>query len=250
MNSLKRLAEDIEESKQYGGHVIRSHRRPPTGNMRKAAAASMLIAALALTLAPVAGTPVLRQAVDASVVDAEPLEVVDPATTTTIEIEHIKEQITRSRRAAVAAPTLAPAVVRVIKPTWVHPLASGKQGNSCYRTSKRPSHGGVDLAQPAGTPIRSVAAGIIYRKAYESDGAGYYVTVRHDGNVFSQYHHLRAHSPLGVGARVSVGQTIGYVGRTGNATGNHLHFEIRTGSVGNRVNPAPFMRARGINIGC
>jgi len=248
VNSLKRLAEDIEESKQFGSRVIRSHRRPPTGNLRKAAAAAMLAAAMIMTLAPVAGTPAVKVAVAAPVVDAEGLEIFDPDVTTTQEIERMKEQISRSRRAAVAAP--APVVVRVVKPAWVHPLASGRGGNSCYRTSKRPSHGGVDLAQPSGTPIRSVAAGTIYRKAYESGGAGYYVTVRHDGNVFSQYHHLRAHSPLGVGARVSVGQIIGYVGRTGNATGNHLHFEIRTGSLSHRVNPATFMRARGINIGC
>jgi len=249
VNSLKRVQEDIEESKQFGSHVIRSHRLPPTGNARKALAGAVIAAALLVTLAPVAGTPATRQAVAAPVVDAEDLEVVDPELTTALEIDRLKESIARSKqRALVRVEPIVPVAVKL--PMWVHPLASGKQGNSCYRTSKRPNHGGVDLAQPSGTPIRSVAAGTIYRKAYESGGAGYYVTVRHDGNVFSQYHHLKSSSPLGIGARVSVGQTIGYVGRTGNATGNHLHFEIRTGSVGNRVNPAPFMRARGINIGC
>ena len=246
MNSLKRMREDIAESEQYGTRVIRSHRRPPTGNFRKTAAASMLIAALALILAPVAGTPVLKVDVAAPVVDAEELEVSTPELTTAYEIDRMKEQIARSRQMA----TVAPVIVQVIKPTWVHPLASGRGGNSCYRTSKRPSHGGVDLAQPSGTPIRSVAAGTIYRKAYERGGAGYYVTVRHADNVFSQYHHLKASAPLSVGTPVQVGQVIGYVGRTGNATGNHLHFEIRTGSLSHRVNPASFMRARGINIGC
>lgn len=106
------------------------------------------------------------------------------------------------------------------------------------------------MAQPRGTVIRSVAAGTIHRKGYERGGAGYFVTVRHAGNVFSQYHHLNASSPLSVGTPVQVGQTIGYVGATGNADGYHLHFEIRTGSLSHRVNPAPFMRSRGISIGC
>lgn len=249
MNSLKREQEDLEESKQFGSHVIRSHRRPPTGNGRKAVAATALAAAMLVSLAPVAGTPTLREAVAAPVVDAEGLEVLDPDVTTALEIERLKEAIARSRRLDLV--TVAPIVpVAVVKPTWVHPLASGKGGNSCYRTSKRPNHGGVDIAQPYNTPIRSVAAGSIYRKAYERGGAGYYVTVRHAGNVFSQYHHLKASSPLNVGTPVQVGQVIGYVGATGNATGNHLHFEIRTGSVSHRVNPAPFMRAKGISIGC
>jgi len=249
VNSLKRLAEDLEESKQFGSHVIRSHRKPPTGNVRKAVIATAIVTAAFVTLAPVAGTPVIREAVAAPVVDSEGLIVVDPDLTTAYEIDRLKEAIARSKRQDLV--TVAPIVpVAVVKPTWVHPLASGKQGNSCYRTSRRPSHGGVDIAQPSGTAIRSVAAGTIYRKAYESGGAGYYATVRHAGNVFSQYHHLKSSSPLGVGASVSVGQTIGYVGRTGNATGNHLHFEIRTGSVSHRVNPAPFMRSRGISIGC
>jgi murein DD-endopeptidase MepM/ murein hydrolase activator NlpD len=167
-----------------------------------------------------------------------------------MEIDRLKEAITRSKSRSLQVATVKPVSVQVALPTWVHPLASGKRGNSCYRTSKRPSHGGVDLAQPKGTVIRSVAAGTVYRKAYQGGGAGYYITIRHAGNIFSQYHHLKASSPLGVGARVSAGQTIGYVGATGNATGNHLHFEIRTGSLDHRVNPAPFMRDRGINIGC
>lgn len=249
MNSIKRYEEDVQESKQYGAHVIRSHRKPPTGNVRKAVIATAIVTAALVTLAPVVGTPDVREAVAAPVVDAEGLEEVDPSITTLYEIDRLKEAIARSRRQDLV--TVAPIVpVAVVKPTWVHPLASGKLGNSCYRTSRRPNHGGVDIAQPSGTVIRSVAAGTIYRKAYESGGAGYYVTVRHAGNIFSQYHHLRASSPLSVGTPVQAEQLIGYVGRTGNATGNHLHFEIRTGTVSHRVNPASFMRSRGISIGC
>jgi len=150
-----------------------------------------------------------------------------------------------------AAPAPKPAAApKTIGAAWVHPLASGRNGNSCYRTSRRPGHNGVDIAQPSGTPIRAVAAGAIYRKAYQPGGAGYYVAVKHAGNVYTRYHHLRAHSPLNVGAAVSAGQIIGYVGATGNATGNHLHFEVHQGGYEHHTNPAAFMRAHGINIGC
>jgi murein DD-endopeptidase MepM/ murein hydrolase activator NlpD len=135
---------------------------------------------------------------------------------------------------------------------WIHPLASEKRATSCYRTKKRPSHGGVDIAQPSGTRIYAVAAGTVSYKGFERRGAGYYVQIRHAGNVYSQYHHLRTASPLAKGASVEVGQLIGYVGATGNATGPHLHFELRKGGSGSgyRTNPATFMRARGVEIGC
>jgi len=137
---------------------------------------------------------------------------------------------------------------------WVHPLASGKHGNSCYgwRASTGSFHGGVDMAQPYGTTIRAAAAGVIFRKAYQAGGAGYYVVISHGGGVFTLYMHMPSPSPLPVGAHVAAGQSIGRVGATGNATGPHLHFEVRLGGTANsaRVNPAPFMAARGVNIGC
>jgi Peptidase family M23 len=156
-----------------------------------------------------------------------------------------------------APPTAKPAPKPTVKAattsaTWVHPLASGKTGNqpNCYRSSKRPGHNGIDLAQPKGTQIRAVAAGTVSRKAYQAGGAGYHVTINHGGGVWTRYHHMTAHSPLAVGAHVNPGTIIGYVGITGNATGYHLHFEVMRSSTGNNVNPAAFMRQRGVNIGC
>jgi murein DD-endopeptidase MepM/ murein hydrolase activator NlpD len=137
---------------------------------------------------------------------------------------------------------------------WVHPLASGRRGTSCYgwRASTNSFHGGVDMPQASGTVIRAASAGTVYRRAFERGGAGFYLVLRHPGNVYTQYHHMIAASSLATGAHVSAGQTIGRVGATGNATGPHLHFEVRSGgpSSANRINPAVFMRNHGVNIGC
>lgn len=135
---------------------------------------------------------------------------------------------------------------------WVHPLASGKHGNSCYRTPARPNHGGVDMAQPSGTVIRAASAGTVYLKRFQRGGAGYYLVLRHPGNEYTLYMHMIRPSSLAIGAHVWAGQAIGNVGATGNATGPHLHFEVHQGGASSsyRINPAVFMRAHGINIGC
>lgn len=157
---------------------------------------------------------------------------------------------------APAAPTLASSTPQTPQTpsaagAWVHPLASGKTATSaglCWGAARvGHTHKGVDLTQPSGTPIRSVSAGTVKVKAY-SGTAGNYITIAHQDNVSSRYMHLRAPSPLAVGAKVQAGQTIGYVGATGNAQGPHLHFEILIG--GRNTNPAIFMRRNGVNVGC
>ena len=88
------------------------------------------------------------------------------------------------------------------------------------------SHLGTDYAAPTGTPIRSVGDGIVEAAGYTS-GNGNYVKIRHNGTYTTQYLHMsRFAKGIKSGTRVKQGQTIGYVGSTGLATGPHLCYRF------------------------
>jgi murein DD-endopeptidase MepM/ murein hydrolase activator NlpD len=140
---------------------------------------------------------------------------------------------------------------------WVHPLGSGL-GISCWgdeRDGGARKHKGVDLPRGGGTPIHAVAAGTVHSHGYDVDrrtglGGGHYVVIDHGGNVYSIYMHMQGRSPLADGTFVGSNAVIGRVGTSG-ANGYHLHFEVHVGRLWkDRINPAPFMRDRGVNIGC
>ncbi|MBE6194690.1 MAG: metalloendopeptidase [Rikenellaceae bacterium] len=98
----------------------------------------------------------------------------------------------------------------------------------------RPHHG-VDYAAPSGTPVRAVADGVVTKKSYDK-AAGNMLKIKHPGNLSSGYLHLRGFAKgIKVGARVSQGQVIGYVGNTGRSTGPHLDFRLWKGST--PINP-------------
>jgi murein DD-endopeptidase MepM/ murein hydrolase activator NlpD len=77
---------------------------------------------------------------------------------------------------------------------------------------------------------------------------GYQVVIRHADGHYTQYGHLSAIS-VRDGQTVAAGQRIGRSGATGNATGPHLHFEVRTGpGFGSDINPLAYLRAGGVRI--
>jgi len=87
-------------------------------------------------------------------------------------------------------------------------------------------HLGTDFAAPTGTPIRSVGDGIIEEAQYKTNN-GNYVKVRHNGTYTTGYLHMsKIASGITAGTRVRQGQTIGYVGSTGLATGPHLCYRF------------------------
>ena len=89
-------------------------------------------------------------------------------------------------------------------------------------------HSGTDIAAPAGSPILAAASGTVtIANALDSwgGGYGYYIRVDHGGGLETLYAHCSAIC-VTTGQQVQAGQVIGYVGQTGRATGNHLHFEV------------------------
>lgn len=88
------------------------------------------------------------------------------------------------------------------------------------------AHRGTDFAAPVGTPIRSVGDGVIEEAQYKRNN-GNYVKVRHNGTFTTQYLHMsRIASGIRAGTRVRQGQTIGFVGSTGLASGPHLCYRF------------------------
>lgn len=105
-----------------------------------------------------------------------------------------------------------------------HPLPGS------IRTQGIHGYNGVDFGASSGTSIFAAAPGqvIISKNSGYNGGYGNYVVIKHDNGVQTLYAHMTS-TAVSVGAWVSQGQTIGYVGNTGRSTGNHLHFEVRGG---------------------
>ena len=160
--------------------------------------------------------------------------------------EAVKKQIQKMIAAAAAS-----------KPTlrftgFICPLKSYSRISSEYGWRKNPVtgvnklHAGTDFAAPGGTPIHAAASGYVQVAGWSSGGYGNYVIIYHgkmsDGNQYSTlYGHMRSVA-TSAGKYVQQGEIIGYVGSTGNSTGNHLHLEVwKGGSKANAVNPRGYI---------
>ena len=160
--------------------------------------------------------------------------------------EAVKKQIQQMIAAAAAAkPQLS-------FTGFICPLKSYTRISSEYGWRKNPVtgvnklHAGTDFAAPAGTPIYAAASGYVQVAGWSSGGYGNYVIIYHgkmsDGNQYSTlYGHMKSVA-TSAGKYVQQGELIGYVGSTGNSTGNHLHLEVwKGGSKANAVNPRGYI---------
>ena len=160
--------------------------------------------------------------------------------------EAVKKQIQKMIAAAAASkPTLS-------FTGFICPLKSYSRISSEYGWRKNPVtgvnklHAGTDFAAPGGTPIHAAASGYVQVAGWSSGGYGNYVIIYHgkmsDGNTYSTlYGHMRSVA-TSAGKYVQQGEIIGYVGSTGNSTGNHLHLEVwKGGSKANAVNPRGYI---------
>ncbi|OEJ93408.1 transglycosylase family protein [Streptomyces thermolilacinus] len=108
-------------------------------------------------------------------------------------------------------------------------------------------HTGVDFPVPTGTSVKAVASGRVVSAGW-AGAYGYQIVLRHDDGKYSQYAHLSALN-VRAGQTVSSGQRIARSGSTGNSTGPHLHFEVRTGpGYGSDIDPLAYLRRGGVGL--
>ncbi|WP_409468210.1 M23 family metallopeptidase [Streptomyces sp. HC307] len=109
-------------------------------------------------------------------------------------------------------------------------------------------HTGVDFVTPTGTPLKAVGAGTVVSAGW-AGAYGNQVVIKLADGYYAQYAHLSSLS-VSSGQTVTAGQQIGFSGSTGNSTGPHLHFEIRTTpDYGSDVDPVAYLRSHGVSVG-
>ncbi|MFD7700167.1 M23 family metallopeptidase [Streptomyces caelestis] len=154
--------------------------------------------------------------------------------------------------AATAAQTQAAA--KKTTASWVSPVKSYQLSASFAQDGGMwaHKHSGQDYAVPTGTTVMAAHGGTVVKAGPNGagDGPAYgnAIVINHGNGTYSQYAHL---SQIGVkaGQVVKTGQKIALSGNTGNSSGPHLHFEIRTTpNYGSAVDPAQFLRANGVTV--
>ncbi|MYS79950.1 transglycosylase family protein [Embleya scabrispora] len=109
------------------------------------------------------------------------------------------------------------------------------------------SHTGQDFAVSTGTTVRAVTSGTVVSAGW-GGAYGNEVVIRHADGKYTQYAHLSSIS-VKAGMKVQTGQKIALSGATGNVTGPHLHFEVRTTpNYGSAVNPMTWLRSHGVSV--
>jgi murein DD-endopeptidase MepM/ murein hydrolase activator NlpD len=130
---------------------------------------------------------------------------------------------------AVSVPSLVPIAALRVSSTF------GMRYHPIYHRYRE--HKGIDLSAPTGTPVYAPADGIV-AKAERFGGYGNYIQIEHGGEIETRYGHLSGYA-VATGDHVHKGELIGYVGATGDATGPHLHYEVRI--AGEAVDPMPYL---------
>lgn len=127
--------------------------------------------------------------------------------------------------------------IRIAKSSgFIFPLPNGTWQVSAWWGDGR-NHQALDIRAPKGTSIFAVSDGVVTDTGY-TNSYGYYVVIRHNNGISTMYAHA-SQLCVKAGETVKSGDVIALVGRTGNATGNHLHFEVIVNGV--RKNPAPYI---------
>ncbi|NGO14849.1 M23 family metallopeptidase [Streptomyces sp. HC44] len=146
------------------------------------------------------------------------------------------------------------AVKKAAKPSWVDPVAKYKLSASFNQAGNmwNSTHSGQDFAVASGTQVVAAHGGTVVKAGGNGagDGPAYgnAVVIRHGNGTYSQYAHL-SRIDVRAGQVVATGQHIARSGNTGNSSGPHLHFEIRTSpNYGSAIDPVRFLRTKGVTV--
>ncbi|MEU6325678.1 M23 family metallopeptidase [Streptomyces sp. NPDC047049] len=157
----------------------------------------------------------------------------------------------KSAAAAKAAAVKAKQDAAKAVDAWVKPVDNYTLGEPFGIAGSHWSHkhSGQDFVVPTGTAVKAVHKGTVIKAGPwgGGDGPAYgnAIVIQHDNGTYTQYAHL-SQIQVRVGQQVGAGQQIGLSGSTGNSTGPHLHFEVRTGpNYGTGIEPTGFLRAHG-----
>ncbi|MER6712904.1 M23 family metallopeptidase [Streptomyces sp. NPDC000877] len=165
------------------------------------------------------------------------------------------EKAAQAAKAAAAKKAAAKkAAAKKAKPSWVDPVKKYKLSASFAQNGGmwQSTHSGQDFAVPSGTQVVAAHGGTVVKAGGNGagDGPAYgnAVVIKHGNGTYSQYAHL-SKVKVRIGQIVKTGQEIARSGNTGNSSGPHLHFEIRTTpNYGSAVDPVKFLRAKGVKV--
>lgn len=129
------------------------------------------------------------------------------------------------------------AVEGIPRGIFINPLSNPDCSGYIYQRGFTWYHDGVDLSKWDGCTINSMANGVVYYAGWEAL-SGLCVKIDHGGGIHTYYYHLRD-IYVKEGDRVQQGDSIGYMGSTGNSTGTHLHFVLKKDYIA--VDPEPYV---------
>ncbi|MFC9681993.1 M23 family metallopeptidase [Streptomyces sp. NPDC056948] len=163
-------------------------------------------------------------------------------------------EVAAAKKAAEKQAAAKKAAAKKAKPSWVDPVKKYKLSASFAQNGGmwQSTHSGQDFAVPSGTQVVAAHGGTVVKAGGNGagDGPAYgnAVVIKHGNGTYSQYAHL-SKVTVNIGQIVKTGQEIAKSGSTGNSSGPHLHFEIRTtANYGSAVDPVKFLRAKGVKV--
>ncbi|MEE1808728.1 M23 family metallopeptidase [Streptomyces sp. BE133] len=219
-------------------------RRPSLSRVRGAVVAaglgtSMVLGVGAAFAAGTAGAPDVASLINASAADSVAKQAA---------VQGKAAKAAKAERAAVkkAAAKKAAAWETPVR----HYVLSASFGNDGARWAHK--HSGQDFAVPIGTEVKATHGGTVVKAGPNGggDGPAYgnAIVISHGNGVYSQYAHL-SRIDVHIGQTVKTGEKIALSGNTGNSSGPHVHFEIRTTpNYGSAINPVSFLHKEGVMV--